>query len=195
MKHPLMYFLLLLLTGPSINTSFAQSNGMKNNTKPSYTNVYLGIGFGQDYGGIGIRAEYRPLKNIGIFASAGYALIDPALNLGISAKLLPDKKFCPTLSAMYGYNAVIKLKDYTGSTSADSKIYYGPSIGLGAELRMGKNNKDNLSFGICVPFRNSEFHKDYDALKAGGYEFNPDFLPITFTLGINFGLNQKSHEK
>jgi hypothetical protein len=131
---------------------------------------------------------------LGIFAGAGYALIDPAFNIGISAKMLPDKKFVPTITAMYGYNALIKLKDFTGSTSSKSKIYYGLTVGATGEMKTGKNNQNKLIAGVRLPFRNSEFHKDYDALKDAGYKFNPDFLPITFSVGINFGLSKKDRK-
>jgi hypothetical protein len=92
---------------------------------------------------------------------------------------------------MYGYNAVIKLKDFTGATSSESKIYYGLTIGASGELKTGRTSQNKLTAGIRFPFRNNEFHKDYDALKDAGYKFNPDFLPITFSVGISFGLSKK----
>ena len=143
-KLNLSFYLLLLLTTTSITKSFAQSTSLETETKPSYTNSYFGLGLGQDYGAIGIKAEFLPSKYVGIFAGAGYALIDPTFNVGVSAKLIPDKKFCPTITAMYGYNAVIYLKDSYGGVRAQSKIYYGATAGAGGELKMGKRNQNKF---------------------------------------------------
>ena len=63
---------------------------------------------------------------------------------------------------MYGYNAVIKLQDFYGPAVSGSKIYYGPTVGAGGELKTGKTKNNKLSFGIWLPFRNPDFQKDYD---------------------------------
>lgn len=187
--NPHFYSFLLLAT-ISINTSFAQSRSSKIEDYTAYTNAYFGFGVGQDYGAIGVMAEFLPSKHIGVFAGAGYALIDPAFNVGISGKLLPDAKFCPTITAMYGYNAVIVLKNAYGANVPGSKIYYGPTIGAGGELKTGRGNS-KLSFGIRVPFRSSEFQKYYDELKNVGYHFQQDILPVTFSIGFNFEISRK----
>lgn len=195
MKLKLSFYLFYLLTTISINKSIAQSKNQRSEINPNYTNTYFGLGIGFDYGAIGIKAEFLPTKHLGIFAGAGYALIDPAFNVGLSGKLLPDRNFCPTVTAMYGYNAVIKLKDAYGATVSDSKIYYGPTVGAGAELKTGRMKNNTLSFGIRVPFRNSDFQKDYDNLKDAGYEFKQDMLPVAFTIGFNFGIGRKAVNK
>lgn len=46
-----------------------------------------------------------------------------------------------------------------------------------------------------MPFRNSTFHNDYNKLKDEGNKFNPDILPIAFSVGCNFALNKKSKMK
>lgn len=186
---------IFLLTTISINKSNAQSFSLENENNPNYTSFYFGLGIGMDYGAIGIKAEFLPSKYVGIFAGAGYALIDPAFNAGVSAKLLPDNKFCPTITAMYGYNGVIVKKDFYGSTMASSKIYYGVTIGAGGEIKIGKKNQNKFGFGVLVPFRNSEFHNDYNILKQAGHKFQPDILPVAFSVGVNFGLVGKTHKK
>ncbi len=190
MKFKPHNYLLLILLIFSIN-SFAQPKAMKDEINTGYTNSYFGFGIGQDYGAIGIRAEYLPSKYIGIFAGAGYALIDPAFNVGVSAKLLPGKKFCPAIIAMYGYNGVIKLTDRYGSTQSSSKIYYGLTIGVGGELKIDKYHGHKLCISAFAPFKNSEFRKDYNALKDAGYKFKPDIVPVTFSIGVNFGISKK----
>ncbi len=149
--------------------------------------AFLGTGAGLDYGGLGIRAEFQPIKTIGIIGGFGYNLASPAYNVGLSFKVLPEKRITPTLMAMYGYNAVIRIKYPLGNV--DAKTYYGPSIGAGCEI-YDNNNKNKLALEIFLPFRSSEFHDRYDELKDAGYDFQPGILPITFTIGYNFSINK-----
>jgi hypothetical protein len=97
MKLKLYNCLFLLLTMISINKSNGQSSSLINESNPGYTPLLFGSGVGMDYGAIGIKAEFLPSKYLGVFAGAGHALIDPAFNAGVSAKLLPYNKFCPTI--------------------------------------------------------------------------------------------------
>jgi len=151
----------------------------------------LGIGAGLDYGGLGIKAEFQPIRHLGAFAGFGYNFASAAYNAGLSFKLLPGKKICPTLVAMYGYNAAIKL-DY-GNGERHAKTYYGPSVGAGIET-LTRDGKKNWTFEIFVPFRSSAFHTEYDALKDAGVEFNPDILPVTFTIGYNFSIGGRTND-
>jgi hypothetical protein len=96
---------------------------------------------------------------------------------------------------MYGYNAVILKKDFYGNTMASSKIYYGVTVGAGGEIKIGKKNQNKFSFGVLAPFRNSEFHNDYDILKQAGYKFQSNILPVAFSVGLNFGISQKMNKK
>lgn len=191
MKIKMAFYLLLATV--LLNKTFAQK--MIRESNHGYYNSYFGFGIGQDYGAIGIRAEYLPSKYIGIFAGAGYALIDPAFNVGISAKLIPDRKFCPTITAMYGYNAVLSFKDFYNSITANSKIYYGFTMGVGGELKIDKYHGHKLSIGVLVPFRNSTFQKDYNEVKDAGYTFKPDIVPVTFSIGVNFSISKKANKK
>lgn len=151
-----------------------------------------GIGIGLDYGGLGVKAEFQPVNFLGVFGGFGYNLADPAYNAGLSFKLTPGKKIVPTLVAMYGYNAALKVKYAYGSEF--HKTYFGPTIGAGVEL-YNWDRKSNLTLEIFMPFRSSAFHDEYDALKDAGVDFNPDILPLTFTIGYNFLLGSKNSKK
>jgi len=153
--------------------------------------AFLGIGAGLDYGGLGIRAEFQPVKYVGIIGGFGYNLANPAYNAGLSFKALPGKRITPTITAMYGYNAVIKIN--YGYGNVDAKSYYGPSIGAGCEL-YDKDKKNKLTLEIFLPFRSSEFHDHYDELKKTGYDFKPDILPVTFTIGYNFSIYKQKRK-
>src|SRR5690349_17100641 len=71
--------------------------------KPSRS--FLGIGLGLDYGGIGMKLEFLPIKALGLFGGFGYNLVQPTYNAGASLKLAPGKRGTPVISCMYGYNA------------------------------------------------------------------------------------------
>src|SRR4051812_46148767 len=94
------------------------------------TRLYFGVGIGLDYGGLGLQAEFLPIKNLGLFIGGGYNLVSPAYNFGLSLKLMPDKKLTPVIMAMYGYNAAMKIRSWTGSYVLE-KSYYGITAGAG----------------------------------------------------------------
>lgn len=86
---------------------FAQS---ANNLLDQPAKANLGIGLGLDYGGlIGARFTYMAIPKFGLFGSVGYVLVGPGFNFGATYKFMSDKRVIPTLGAMYGYNAAIKV--------------------------------------------------------------------------------------
>lgn len=105
--------------------------------------VFFGIGVGFDYGGFGIRTEYQPVKYMGIFGGLGYNLSDPSFNVGVSFKILPDKMVIPVVTAMYGYNGVIKVP-YQGDT------YYGFTPGIGCEINRKEIKITSISYYLSL---------------------------------------------
>lgn len=144
----------------------------------------IGIGLGLDYGGLlGVRYTYMAVPQFGLFGSLGYILVGPGFNFGTTYKFLPDKRVTPTLGAMYGYNAAIKV---VGASEYD-KIYYGPSLSVGAEVKTRKNERNFWNFELVAPFRSGKYNDDIDMLIN-----NPNIeitkpLPITFSIGYHFG--------
>jgi len=69
--------------------------------------VYLGPGLGLDYGGLGIKVEYLPIKYVGIYGGVGYNFLSVGWNVGATVKILPDKRVSPNVMAFYGYNAAL----------------------------------------------------------------------------------------
>lgn len=145
--------------------------------------AYFGLGAGLDYGGIGIKAQFKPTESIGIFGGVGYNLYELGYNAGASYHLLTDKKVSPFFTAMYGYNGVIKIQNRTDL----SKAYFGPTIGVGCDI-FNRLHRDKLTLELLVPFRSSEFKDHYDALKAAGVQFNNAPLPIAISIGYNFSI-------
>ncbi len=71
----------------------------------------FGYGLGIDYGGIGARFTYLPLKQIGVFAAIGFNFLNFGYNAGLVYRITPNKKrLCPYANFFYGYNALIKIK-------------------------------------------------------------------------------------
>ena len=146
-------------------------------------NVGLGIGF--DYGGLGAQVQCRPAPPLVMFAGGGYALAGFGYNVGAQGRILPDARWCPFVSAMYGYNAVIVVK----GASQYNQIYYGPSFGLGVELHGRNNAKKFWRFEVLLPLRDAAFQEDVDALKKNPLiKIEAEPPPIGIGVAYHFGL-------
>jgi hypothetical protein len=170
--------------------SYAQTNNNQ------HSNLYLGPGIGLDYGGLGVRAEFGTIKNFSIIGGLGYNLFSiPGMNAGISYKLYEHKRSAYHISAIYGYNAVIRIKyDNSLDSYTDVQAYYGPSAGAGCDI-YDKRKKNKLSVELWVPFRNSDFRNRHEGLKDMGLKFQPDILPVTFSIGYNFSVTMNKNKK
>jgi len=173
-----------LITSYFFLVSVFVCHAQKQDSKAANPNFYAGLGLGLDYGGIGFKAEFLPVKNIGIFAGAGANLDKVGLNGGLSLKILPDKKATPVIMGMYGYNAVLKVKSPFGNAVIFQKTYYGPSLGAGYDIKTRKKN-NKWSIAIIVPFRSQAFEDKYNEYKEAGFEFNPGKTPVLFSIGYN----------
>jgi hypothetical protein len=122
-------------------------------------------------------------NRIGLFGGLGYNFNGTGYNLGASIRFLPDKKVTPYFMAMYGYNAVINV---SGAVEFQ-KTYYGATVGAGIELK-SRNQPNYWSFGILLPFRDSDYHNKLDELKSAGVNFDTEPLPIGISIGFHFGL-------
>jgi hypothetical protein len=144
----------------------------------------FGVGFGLDYGGIGVQLAFMPIKSIALFGALGYNLDGAGYNAGISFLLMPSKKVCPKLVAMYGYNAVIVIK----GADQYNKTYLGPSIGGGVQINTG-NNQNFINVELLIPFRSSEFSNDMKALQNNSSITGlRDPLPFTISVGYHMKL-------
>ena len=149
-------------------------------TMAQESSAHLGLGLGIDYGGFGMRYTFLPTPTIGLFGSLGYNLAGAGYNVGAQFKFPSTKRAQGYLIGMYGYNGVIVV-------SNSRSIFYGPSAGVGLELR-GKNKEDNFwNFELLVPFRDAAFQKQIDAWKSLGVSVSEP-LPIAFSIGYHFNL-------
>jgi hypothetical protein len=161
----------------------------------AYEQAFIAPGIGLDHGGIGVRIEFLPVRCLGFFAAAGYNLIEPGINAGASLKILPGRRLTPTAVIMYGYNAVIKMKNHTAGMVLHEKTYSGFSAGAGVELVAGKSHRNKINLVMFIPIRNDSFHRDYDNLKEEGYAFASKPLPVAFSLGYGFSITGKLKRK
>jgi hypothetical protein len=170
---------LLLFVVSSVFSTFCQD--LTDEVTESKTT--LGLGIGLDYGGLGGQINFQINPKVELFGGLGYNLDGAGFNVGGKLRLAPDKRVCPTIGAMYGYNGVIVVEGLDDA----SKTYYGPSFGFGLEFK--RHQTDNFwNVGLWLPIRSSEFKDDFDALDK-----NPDIeiskpLPVAISIAYHFKL-------
>ena len=149
---------------------------------------YAGPGLGLDYGGIGGKLEFLPVKHVGLFGGAGFNFKSLGWNTGLSFKLMPEKKLCPNLVAFYGYNGVSII--WNDPSSHYNMISYGFTFGAGLDIKIGRKGH-KMSAGLFVPIREKKFIDNYHeakndpALEDIGMGM---LLPIAISFGYNFRL-------
>ncbi|MBK8341273.1 MAG: hypothetical protein IPK99_15370 [Flavobacteriales bacterium] len=124
------------------------THGQEKKAPTEAASFTVGIGGGLDFGGLGIQVSSRPEPPLNLFAGVGYNFGGLGFNGGIAWRALPRHIVCPFLLGMFGYNAVIALKD----KKEFKKIYYGPTAGAGIEVR-APNWRGHLELAVLYPFR------------------------------------------
>jgi hypothetical protein len=148
----------------------------------------IGFGMGLDHGGYGINLVLYPDKNIGVFGGIGYAIVGTGFNAGLKIKLVGvnhKTHVFPYLLGMYGYNAaiaVINAKEY-------NKFFYGPSFGLGFDIRQKWGKRGYLTIALIVPLRKKDVQDYIDLLKMRGVEFENNLFPVAFSVGYHIIMN------
>jgi len=168
------------------------SHGQEAQKGANYFNrkITMGIGLGLDYGGIGVRIAYSPVKYLDVFGGLGFNFIGLGANGGLSYNILPGRSCIPVVNIMYGYNAVLRIDDFYpyGSTHGPTlkKTYYGFTAGAGLKIRLSRKTHNFLYIGLNVPFRNAEFHRDYHYVTAiRNIPLAAKMLPVLFVIGYN----------
>ncbi len=159
---------------------------VKNKTTQERNKFDLGLGLGIEYSGfLGAQLEYAPISHLGIFASGGYFLAGLGWDVGLKAYLMPkikSKSFRVYATGMYGTNVAIFVVD----ANQYNKIYLGPSVGAGLEMRFGAKKVNGLNIGLILPFRSPDYDLDIDALKNNpNIEDLSDPLPVGISVGYH----------
>ncbi|NQU84345.1 MAG: hypothetical protein HQ541_01160 [Mariniphaga sp.] len=182
MKKAKIYLLVcLFILVLQINAQGQNSTPLQNDK------TSIGIGIGLDHGGVGGNVLMYPHKNIGVFAGVGYAFAGIGFNAGAKVRLAsdnPTSRVIPYAIGMYGYNAAIQVTN----KSDLNKFFYGPSVGVGIDLRSKNPNKNSYwSFAILYPVRSSEVDEYRDDLSYyHNVVFENELIPVAFS--INYRL-------
>ena len=140
--------------------------------------TYFGFGVGLEHGGIGVRADLRPIPELSVFGGAGYAFAGIGWNLGFACRLRPGHKVVPYVTAMYGYNTAYVLRNQATRTTIDSELYFGPSFGAGVEF-MKKVDAAFWRVGLLFPIRADEVAEEHP-------EISEKLWPVLFSIGYHF---------
>ena len=178
MKNKLSLLLFVFIL--TINISSAQVDSLRKENKNAFN---FGLGLGIDYGGFGTRFTIVPDQHAMLFIGLGYNLLGLGVNGGAGYLILPDKKVCPYIIGMYGYNAVIKIEN----ASRYDKTYYGPSFGFGVEL-FNRSGKNFWNLELLLPVRPTEYEDDLRDLKNNPQiKIESEPAPLAFSVGYHFG--------
>lgn len=177
MKLAKLVFLASLVLIPEIIS--AQEETL---SRPQYDRVAVGPGLGFDYGGIGVNLTAYPSENFAFFVGGGYALAGIGLNAGVKARFIPPKPnpvLFPFLTTMYGYNTAIVVTDASGL----NKLFYGPSFGLGLDIRPRPWRLGYFSCAVLVPIRGDDVD---NYIVRNNIELKSDLMPVGFSFGFRF---------
>lgn len=165
---------LLLIAGLVLCRAQAQDRNATDHVRTA-SSLHFGLGVGLDHGGYGLRVDVPVDKHIGFFAGGGYALAGIGWNVGATVRLMPASRWCPYLTAMYGYNAALVVKN----AHQFNTLYYGPSFGAGVELRRRRGN-GSWHFAILRPDRPAEVETDRIRFHAS------EPMPVLLSVGYHF---------
>lgn len=137
--------------------------------------ISVGMGIGIDHGGIGYNLMYYPSEQLGLFAGIGYAIAGIGLNAGGKLRIINEDKISKSnffFTAMYGYNAGVKVK----RAEKYDKLFYGITLGGGFDTHPKAGRNSYWSFSILVPFRNpdlNEYINDLEQNQNVVFEIKP----------------------
>lgn len=177
------------------DTTFFEKHPVATRKGKDYTSLAMtreafsvGFGLGMDYGGIGSSISYFLDPDIALFFAGGYALADFGYNIGAKYRVTSGTKpakFVPYVIGMYGYNAVVQVKDKTEY----SKVFYGVTFGVGVDFKPFRTGSGYWTFGLLVPIRGSKVDSYIDELKnEHGVKFDNDLFPVGLSVGYRIVL-------
>jgi hypothetical protein len=148
-----------------------------------FTRVYMGLGVGIDFGGIGLNAMSMVTEHVGVFGAFGYNLDKIGLNVGVRLYSKDQlARWRPYFSAMFGYNTVYYIKNAENF----SRTFYGTTIGVGVDLKDSRSNFWTLA--LQVPFRTDDVKAYKSYLENSNVEIKRDLLPIAISLGYRIAI-------
>jgi hypothetical protein len=114
-------------------------------------------------------------------------LIGFGYNAGLKLRIISKEVTKHTnifFMGMYGYNAVINVKD----AEEFNKMYYGPTFGVGIDVKPNLRKSNYYSFVISVPIRDPEVKSQMHTLEHyHGISFNNGLWPIAVSITHRIG--------
>lgn len=190
MKKRLIAIFVLIFVFCSSNELCSQIHSAEyrdTTTTPAFTDVYIGIGFGLDYGGFfGGKVEFDPIKNLGIFGSVGFYFNTFGWNIGFMGKIIPDRRVSPNILCMYGTNSIfVGIDDYAAQYNATSTFI---TPGVSVDFKIGRRGH-KLTAALLIPIRSKKFNDIYNrALDDPNLEVFRKLYPVVTSVGFNFML-------
>lgn len=169
----------------SLLTVLALSLSVSAQDRPPFRGFFLGVGIGQDVGGLpGARATYWVAPYLSGFVGGGWALVGGGWNAGVELRVPSEGRTQPFVTGMYGYNGVIRIEGLDKLNG----IYLGPTVGGGITVQQ-RRTRNYWRFSINIPFRSQEMLDAWEAIKARpDVRIESDLLPITVGVGFHFSL-------
>jgi hypothetical protein len=159
---------------------------MGQNTGSTKGKAAVGLGMGLPYGGFGGRFSINPLDQFALFAGFGYNLVGLGYNVGMQYILPSEKRTEVFLTAMYGYNAVIKIQ----GTDIYNDSYNGLSAGAGLRINSRKKAGMFWDLGVLIPARSQEYRDDWNNLNNNPMIENlTKASPVLVFVGLNFPIS------
>lgn len=184
MFKTLFFFLLFALCVH--HSLLAQESTTSPRDSNSYLRTFIGLGGGLPYGGFGMKLSQQLTQELDVFGGVGYNLVGVGYNVGLQVNIPSERRAQFFLNGMYGYNAVIKIKNLESS----EKSYYGPSFGAGLKLKSSKLNGSYWDFALLVPVRSKEFKDDQDFYAKSPLVDNfTKAFPLLLSVGYNFQIS------
>ncbi len=183
MRLIFLFFFVLILSCTFSHGMLARAQDGGIDKKSWNPALYLGVGVGLDYGGIGLKGSFEPIPYLSVFGGVGNNLVSISGGAGMAIHMLPARKVSPKLMGMYGYNSVLIITQHGfGGPVNDYVESQGVSVGAGIDMKWWKR-PHKLSVAVLYPFRDGTFMSRYNRM------YNKPFLmPVLFSVGWNFSI-------
>jgi hypothetical protein len=186
MKTHCYFIVILLLFGvlSELNAQdYLQSSG-KNEW-------HVGLGLGIPYGRTGLKVNFNPKDQIGVFAGIGYWLTSIggndkgglAYNLGTTYTLKTHSRTECYFLGSYGINSVLDANGF-------AEVYQGISLGAGMKLNSKKKKGNFWDFGVVFPFRNRKYKDELTKINNSPNIQGYIESHFSVTIAYNFSLSK-----
>ena len=151
-------FMVIYENGKREKFTTTESQTSNNDTKNEVSNndykgnyFMLGTGYGNSYGGLGLRAQWRMggKQGFGIHAGAGYFPNAPIL-ASAGVKFFPYKDFY--INTQFGLTGYETYYEYGYNYYYDSHILYGPSFLVGGDWTWGSKVGYGFNAGLGITY-------------------------------------------